>query len=86
MKDIWWTNVQYYIDLILMEEPCSYTMDSRKNNRYFIVHVYMLDNIQACLYMPWVVKKQYIDILLSIIYTGKYLDIFGMQCHSRNFR
>ena len=42
-----------YIDLILMEGPCSYTMpmDSRKNNRCFIVHGYMLDNIQACLYM-----------------------------------
>ena len=26
MKDIWCTNVQYYIDLILMEGPCSYTM------------------------------------------------------------
>ena len=51
MKDIWCTNVQYYIDLILMEGPCSYTMDSRKNNRCFIVHGYMLDNIQACLYM-----------------------------------
>ena len=44
-------NVQYYIDLILMEGPCSYTMDSRKNTRCFIVHGYMLDNIQACLYM-----------------------------------
>ena len=43
--------VYNYIDLILMEGPCSYTMDSRKNNRYFIVHGYMLDNIQACLYM-----------------------------------
>ena len=51
MKDIWSTNVQYYIDLILMEGPCSYTMDSGKNNRCFIVHGYMLDNIQACLYM-----------------------------------
>ena len=29
MKDIWCTNVQYYIDLILMEGPGSYTMDSR---------------------------------------------------------
>ena len=51
MQYIWSTNVQYCIDLILMEGPCSYTMDSRKNNTYFIVHGYMLDNIQACLYM-----------------------------------
>ena len=36
--------------LILMEGPCSYTIDSRKNNRYFIIHRYMLDNIQACVY------------------------------------
>ena len=52
MKDIWCTNVQYYIDLILMEGPGSYTMDSRNiYKQYFIAHRYMLDNIQACLYM-----------------------------------
>ena len=55
MKDIWCTNVQYYIDLILMEGPCSYTMDSGKNNILLFIGICWTIFRHA---YTWVVKKQ----------------------------
>ena len=56
MKDIWCTNVQYYIDLILMEGPGSYTMDSRYMNN-ILLFIGICWTIFRHAY-TWVVKKQ----------------------------
>ena len=56
MKDIWCTNIQYYIDLILMEGPGSYTMDSRYMNN-ILLFIGICWAIFRHAY-TWVVKKQ----------------------------
>ena len=56
MKDIWCTNVQYYIDLIRMEGPGSYTMDSRYMNN-ILLFIGICWTIFRHAY-TWVVKKQ----------------------------
>ena len=76
--------MNYCLKLFFLYEGYIYGVQMSYRLNTYGRHIDLILLLIPCSYTTDSLKT--IDILLSMVYNGKYSHIFGMQCPSRNFR